>query len=106
MGIVAWSEQPRVNHLSTVPTTGTGSQLKGSTVSLSSLVGPEALAQTFNEVDLAKTSAQQLWEQARCTARRTQESLFKEYCRSAIFGRDQHDLRPGIIAASSVMSTF
>ena len=46
---------------------GTGSQLNGSTVSLFSLLGPEALAQTFTEVDLAKTSAQQLWEQARCT---------------------------------------
>lgn len=39
--------------------------MRGSTVSLSSLLGPEALAQTFNEVDIAKTSAQQLWEQAR-----------------------------------------
>ena len=58
---------PDLRVLSIMFATGTGSQLKGSTVSLSSLVGPEALAQLFNEVDLAKTSAQQLWEQARYT---------------------------------------
>jgi len=42
---------------------GSGRQLGGATVSLSSLVGHDSLAQTFNGIDLTKTSAQQLWEQ-------------------------------------------
>ena len=42
---------------------GSGSQLGGATVSLSSLVGHDGLAQAFNAIDLTKTSAQQLWEQ-------------------------------------------
>lgn len=37
--------------------------MKGSTIALSSLVGPDALVQTFNDIDLGTTSAQQLWDQ-------------------------------------------